>query len=160
MQYINAETSQAMSIESIVRYTWQFGLVLTGSYVYTDDYQEKLGRNISTVRPHSMTFGLMYQKRLRKVGLNAALNGQWMSKMDTYSYDDEKKTFTKEFYEPRTMCSMNMGVTLPRGIALNAGIDNLLNFKDKSADAAVQTPQKGISFVATLNINLADMFKL
>ena len=39
-------------------------------------------------------------------------------------------------------------------------IDNIFNYKDKAADSAVQLPQNGITYVATLGINISDMFKL
>ena len=58
------------------------------------------------------------------------------------------------------MCSLNAGVTLPKGISLNVGVDNLLNHKDKASDYSVQLPERGISVVGTVNINIADMFGL
>ena len=54
---------------------------------------------------------------------------------------------------------MNVGATFPRGIYVNLGIDNLFNYKDKATDSSLQTPQRGISFVGTVGLNLADMFK-
>ena len=58
------------------------------------------------------------------------------------------------------MCSLNTGVTLPKGISLNLGIDNLFNYKDKAADSSLQVPQKGISVIGTVNLNIADIFGL
>ena len=43
---------------------------------------------------------------------------------------------------------------------LNLGIDNLFNYKDKAADSSLQVPQKGISVIGTVNLNIADMFGL
>ena len=60
----------------------------------------------------------------------------------------------------RTLCSLNAGATMPKGVSVNVGIDNLFNYQDKAADSSLQLPQKGISLIGTVNINLVDMFGL
>ena len=163
MQYVNAEKAKTTAIESILRYRFGFGLILTGSYAYTDDYAEVDGRNASLVRPHAATFNAMYSHKFGKIGFNCSLNGQWGCGFDTYTRDklkDGTYVYEKNTYDARTLCSLNAGVTLPRGISLNAGIDNLFNYQDKAADSSLQVPQKGISCVGTVNINIADMFGL
>lgn len=159
-RYANAEKAKTTGIESIIRYNFDFGLMVTGSYAYTNDYQEIEGKNTSYVRPHSITFNATYSHKFGKIGTNFALNGQWFSSLDTYSIDSDTKEYTLKSFDPRTLCSLNAGLTFPRGVSFNLGIDNLFNYKDKAADSSVQVPQKGISFVGTVNINIADMFKL
>lgn len=162
-QYVNADKAKTTAIESILRYNFGKGLILTAAYAYTNDYQKVDGRNISSVRPHAVTFNAMYAKKFRKIGFNCSLNGQWSSAIDTYMRDREDDgtlTYRLHRYDARTLCTLNAGVTLPKGISLNAGIDNLFNYKDKSADSSLQVPQKGISVVGTVNINIADMFGL
>ena len=39
-------------------------------------------------------------------------------------------------------------------------VDNIFNYRDKAVDSAVQLPENGRTFVATVSINIADMFKL
>lgn len=164
MEYDNAEKAKTTSVESILRYRFGFGLTMTGSYAYTDDYTEIDGRNASTVRPHTATFSAMYFRKFGKIGFNCNFNGQWGSRFDTYTrtYNEDKKMYeySKTLYKSRTVCSVNAGVTLPKGITLNFGVDNLFNYKDKAADSSLQVPQKGISYVGTVYINIADMFKL
>lgn len=163
MQYVNAENAKTTSIESVFRYRFSFGLMLTASYVYTNDYAVVEGRNASLVRPHAMTFNAMYSRKFGKIGFNCSLNGQWGAGFDTYVRNRQKDgtyVYSKTIYDARTMCSLNTGITLPRGISLNVGVDNLFNYKDKAADSSLQVPQKGISCVGTVNINMADMFGL
>ena len=163
MEYVNAQNARAMAVEGILRYRFDFGLIMTGSYAYTNDHAKVDGWNASTARPHTATFNAMYSRKFGKIGFNCSLNGQWGCGFDTYSREeDENKNYiyVKKSYDARTLCSLNTGVTLPRGIALNFGIDNLFNYKDKSANSALQVPQKGISYIGTVNINIADMFKL
>ncbi len=101
----------------------------------------------------------VYSRKFGKIGTNFSLNGQWASRLSTYWFS---KDGSHEFvtYDARTLCSLNAGATLPKGVSLNVGIDNLLNFKDKASDISLQLPQKGISLIGTVNINLADMFGL
>lgn len=154
--YENADKAKTTGAEAILRYHWRCGLVLTGSYAYTNDYEEVNGKNTSGVRPHTATFNVMYSRKFGNIGLNCSLNGQWGCAFDRYSASSDSYVS----YESRTICSLNAGVTLPRGISLNIGADNLFDYKDKAADSSLQVPQKGISLVGTVNINIADMFKL
>lgn len=163
MQYVNAENAKTTGIECIARYRFDWGLMLTGSYAYTNDYEEVDGRNTSSVRPHSVTFNAMYTRKFGKIGFNASLNGQWASPLDTYTRnrdDTGNYTYTLTHYNGRTLCSLNAGMNLPKGISLNFGVDNIFNYKDKAADSSLQVPQKGISLVGTLRLNIADMFGL
>lgn len=155
-QYVNAENAKTTGVEAILQMRVDFGLTLTGSYAYVNDYQEIDGRNTSDIRPHSITFNAMYARKFGKIGTNFSLNGQWTSKLDTYSFSTSG-AYTLITYDARTLCTLNAGMTLPRGISLSFGVDNLFNFKDKASDSSLQLPQKGISLIGTLNINLADL---
>ncbi|NDV82988.1 TonB-dependent receptor [Bacteroides sp. 51] len=163
MQYVNAENARAMAVESILRYRFGFGLIMTGSYAYTNDYAKVDGYDASTARPHTATFNAIYSRKFGKIGFNCSLNGQWSCKFDTYSRTEDENgdyVYNKKTYDARSLWTLNTGVTLPRGIGLNFGVDNLFNYKDKAADSSLQVPQKGISYIGTVNINIADMFKL
>lgn len=159
-QYQNTDHSYTTGIESTLRMKYNCGLSLTGSYAFVDDYSEINGKNMSNVRPHSITFNASYMKKIKKVTGTITLNGQWSSQLDTYTYDSENKEMSFVTYDPRTICSLNLTIQAPRGITCGFMADNLFNYKDKAADAGIQVPQKGISFVGSLSINLADLFKL
>ncbi|RRD79280.1 TonB-dependent receptor [Tannerella forsythia] len=158
-QYTNAEHARTTSVEAIVQMRMDFGLTMTGSYAYVNDYEQVSGRNTSSVRPHSVTFNAVYSRKFGKIGMNVALNGQWASQLSTYRFlkDGTHRSVT---YDARTLCSLNTGVTMPKGVSVNVGVDNLFNYQDKAADSSLQLPQKGISLIGTVNINLADMFGL
>ena len=68
MQYVNADNAKTTALETILRYRFGFGLILTGSYAYTNDYEEVDGRNTSLVRPHTATFNAMYSHKFGKIG--------------------------------------------------------------------------------------------
>ncbi len=160
MQYVNAENAKTTGVEAILQTRLELGLTMTAAYAYVNDYEEVNGKNTSSVRPHSITFNAMYQKRFGKIACNASLNGQWTSKLDTYSFSTSDNSYSYVSYRARTLCSMNVGATFPRGISASLGVDNLFNYKDKASDSSLQLPQTGISLLATLGINLADLFGL
>lgn len=155
-KYANREQSQTTGVEAILQMRMDCGLTLTGSYAYVDDYQEVNGKNTSEIRPHSCTFSAIYARRFGKIGANLSLHGQWASALDTHSVE-ASGAYKKVTYCARTLCTLNAGATLPRGISLSVGIDNLFNFKDKASDISLQLPQKGTTVIGTVNINLADL---
>ena len=163
-EYQNTDNSKTIGVEAILRMKYGFGLCLTGSYAFVNDYAEYKGKNVSCVRPHSITFNASYMKEVGKVMGTLTLNGQWSSKLDTWSFSNDDKsqteTMTGVTYDSRTMCSLNLTLQMPRGVTCGFMVDNLFNYKDKSADAGIQVPQKGISCVGSLSVNLADLFKL
>ncbi len=159
-KYVNSEKAKTTGVEAIAQWRMNCGLTVSGSYSFVDDYQEINGKNTSSVRPHSITFNAMYRRKFGKIGANLSLNGQWASGLDTYSYSSDTNGYELVTYDARTLCTLNAGVQFPKGISLNVGIDNLFNYKDKAADSSLQLPQKGLSCVGTVSINLADMFGL
>lgn len=160
MKYMNADNAESISMEAIARIRMDCGLTLQGSYSYVHDKEEYQGYNLSLTRPHSVTFNASYSRKFGKVNTSISLNGQWSSKLHTYSYSALDETITEYNYDPRTICTLNTSASFPRGISVSLGVDNLLNYKDKSADYGIQLPQQGIGFIGTVSINLADLFKL
>lgn len=161
-EYVNAETAKTTTAEAIVSYRTLWGLVLNASYAYTQDYEEVDGHNTSTVRPHMVLFGSSYRKNLGKgYGLNATLNARWESPLSTFyrTPSEDKKTFVyvNRHFDSRLIASLNVGGTFPRGISLNLGIDNLFNHHDKASESTFQLPQRGITGLVTLRIDLADL---
>lgn len=160
MMYINSDNTKSVGMEAIARLRFDSGLSLQGAYSFVDDYQEVNGYNISKARPHSLTFNATYSRKMGKVDTSFAFNGQWTSKLNTYELDTDTNIMTQKNYRARTICSFNTCARFPRGISVSLGIDNLLNYKDKSADSEIQLPQQGIGFIGTVSLNLADLFKL
>ena len=157
-QYFNADHATTAGLDLTAQMRLDFGLTMKTSYSFVKDYEESEGYNTSSVRPHSMTFNVLYTRKIGKVRTNAALNGRWISGVDAWFKDDE---FEKTSYNSRTICSINLSGQFPRGFNLGFQIDNLFDFEDKkiSSDASL-TPERGISFSGTLGINISELFKL
>ena len=157
MKYMNADDAESLSMEAIARVKMPCGVMLQGAYSYIHEKEEYNGYNLTMSRPHSVTFHASYSRKCGKIGTSVAFNGQWSSWLHTYSYDSTHQTLTEYRYAPRTICTLNTSVSFPRGITAGVGVDNLFNYQDKSADYGIQLPQQGISFVATVSVNLADL---
>ena len=160
MKYVNALNVKTTGVEVTANYKLPFGLRFSGGYSYVYDYDERDGYNMSWVRPHSARLSSVYKHRFGKTTESVAFNTSWVSSITRYAYSSSDKTYTKTEYDPRTLCSLNLRSELPRGIAIGLMVDNIFNYRDKAVDSAVQLPENGRTFVATVSINIADMFKL
>lgn len=160
MKYVNALNVKTTGVEVTANYKLPFGLCFSGGYSYVYDYDERDGYNMSWVRPHSARLSSVYKHRFGKTTESVAFNTSWVSSITRYAYSSSDKTYTKTKYDPRTLCSLNLQSELPRGIAIGLMVDNIFNYRDKAVDSAVQLPENGRTFVATVSINIADMFKL
>ena len=160
MKYVNALNVKTTVVEVTANYKLPFGLRFSGGYSYVYDYDERDGYNMSWVRPHSARLSSVYKHRFGKTTESVAFNTSWVSSITRYAYSSSDKTYTKTKYDPRTLCSLNLRSELPRGIAIGLMVDNIFNYRDKAVDSAVQLPENGRTFVATVSINIADMFKL
>ena len=160
MKYVNALNVKTTGVEVTANYKLPFGLRFSGGYSYVYDYDERDGYNMSWVRPHSARLSSVYKHRFGKTTESVAFNTSWVSSITRYAYSSSDKTYTKTKYDPRTLCSLNLRSELPRGIAIGLMVDNIFNYRDKAVDSAVQLPENGCTFVATVSINIADMFKL
>ena len=156
MKYVNALNVKTTGVEVTANYKLRF----SGGYSYVYDYDERDGYNMSWVRPHSARLSSVYKHRFGKTTESVAFNTSWVSSITRYAYSSSDKTYTKTKYDPRTLCSLNLRSELPRGIAIGLMVDNIFNYRDKAVDSAVQLPENGRTFVATVSINIADMFKL
>ena len=160
MKYVNALNVKTTGVEVTANYKLPFGLRFSGGYSYVYDYDERDGYNMSWVRPHSARLSSVYKHRFGKTTESVAFNTSWVSSITRYAYSSSDKAYTKTKYDPRTLCSLNLRSELPRGIAIGLMVDNIFNYRDKAVDSAVQLPENGRTFVATVSVNIADMFKL
>lgn len=158
-QYHNIKDGTKSGVDIMAQLRFGFGLNVQGSYAYVNAHEKTGGRNTSTARPHSLTFGANYSRKIGQVKLSGSLNGRWMSEIDVW-YKSSGNYVLKAF-DPFMVCNLNLAGSFPGGFKVIFGIDNLLNFKEKnvSTDTSV-FPQRGIGFTGTLSVNVADLFKL
>lgn len=159
-QYYNMKDGKKSGLDVMANLRFPCGLTLQGSYAYVEAHEKMDGYNTSTARPHSLTFGGNYTRKVGQIRLSANISGRWMSKVETW-YKNTNGNYVMEAYDPFSVCNVAIAGNFPRGVKLVLGIDNFLNFKENnvSTDTSV-FPQRGIGFTATLSVNVADLFKL
>jgi outer membrane receptor for ferrienterochelin and colicins len=153
---VNADKARATGLDLTARARFPFGLTLRGSYAHVDDHDEIDGRDRSSVRPRSATFHAGYDRRLgKKSSARVALDGRWMCAVNTWSLDTATGLFSYRKNAARNTWKLNLAADLPFGITLNAGIDNIFNFKDKnvSGDTYASLSQ-GTDFMLSLAVRL------
>lgn len=168
MMWDNADSVKTFGIEATANYKFRFGLQLAGAYTYITDFNQKNGYNLSWIRPHSAKLSAIYSKRWGNTLQTVSFYTNWVSALTSYTYKRNKdkqtgkivESFTREDFDARTLCSLNLRSQLPYGITIGVMIDNLFNYQDKAVDSGLQFPQNGRTFVATLSLNIADLLKL
>ena len=158
MSYVNADSARTYGVDVNTQVRLPFDVTLKGSYSYVNDKTEIDGRNSSQVRPHSATIRAEYRKKLGAVRTTTGISGRWMGKVDAWSYNSTLGMYSKRTYDSRAIWRLNMAAQFPRGMNLNVGVENLFNFKDKNVSGdSYASLTRGTEFVATLNINIADL---
>ncbi|MFI3298018.1 MAG: TonB-dependent receptor [bacterium] len=161
-QYYNAENASTGGVDVATQYRLKFGLTLKASYSYVNCFEELNGYNVSSTRPHSANINAQYSFKIGKyINTNVAFNGRWVSSVNAWYEDSSTGEMTYTTYDSRTICGANIGFKFPRGINCIFQVDNIFDFEDAniSSDATL-IPERGISCSGTININVADLFKL
>lgn len=120
--YVNERGVKVSGIDFTGRYRTHFGLGLTASYAYLHMAGRIIDSQFSQPRPHSATWRVDYELRpCSDYGLYAALTGRWLS-----------APFSKyETGGAYSLTSFTLRQSLPLGLGLNFGIDNLLNYRPR-----------------------------
>ncbi len=161
LQYINSDHRRTTGVEVSARYAQVKGMLFHATYNFIDDYNRREGYNLSTTRPHALTFGASYRHKCStRLHLTGSLNGHWGARFTSYSYLSEEKAYARYAYPARTFCSLNLSASLPRhGVTAGVLIDNLFDHRDRATVATVQLPDLGRSVAVNLKADLATLFR-
>lgn len=159
--YKNADgISEIFGVDVNLQVRLPLNIMLRGAYSYVNDKSEIDGRNFSMLRPHTLVCGASYNRKIGKYVINAGLNGRWMSGISLWSdiTINNQSALVTTNYAPQMIWKLNAGCSLPRGINLNLGIDNLFNTRSKNvSNDAYALLTRGIEFVANVSINIAEL---
>lgn len=139
-QYVNMGKAKIFSTEFTISHRFNKNLSLKGTYAYVHD---DLGKR-STVRPHTATFRADYTSSFfKKYNPAISFSGKYFSGMDIYGTgditetDDETgidKEVSEEYkvrYDGYSVWRLTLTQPLPFNLSLNAGINNLFDYKTK-----------------------------
>ena len=157
--YKNAQKAKTYGFDVNAQVRLPFDLTLRGTYSYVNDDEKVQGKRSSYIRPHTAVMQAEYSRRFGKCRAYLGLNGRWMAATDYWSYSSRRKSMYKMELESRMLWKLNAGCYFPRGIALNVGVDNLFNARDKNInyDVYSATLTRGTEFVANLSVNIAEL---
>ena len=138
--YRNLGKAKILGVELGISQQLRSNILLKASYTYVHD---DLGKK-STERPHTATFRVDYTSRFfRKYNPTLSFSGKYFSSMDTYGNEDiseidENTGMTsittdeyKIHYDGYSVWRLTYAQPLPYRFTLNAGINNLFDYKTK-----------------------------
>lgn len=151
--YDNIGKATVYGIDVNVNYKVLSALRLKLAYAWVRDIAEDRGRNISNTRPHSATFQADYGFKIGKSENSLVLTGRGLGKLEMYTWDTQAESFYKLKYPAYMNWRLNLSSRLPYGLAVNVGVDNILNYKAKVATFN-SSMSPGITFNAGISWNL------
>ena len=139
-QYINVGDAKILSTEFTIQHRFCIQFQIRGSYAYVHD---NLKRS-SIIRPHSATARIDYTSAFfKKYNPMISFSGKYFSGMNIYGSGDVTETdsetgietesteYYKVKYDPYSIWRLTYSQALPFNITLNAGINNLFDYKPK-----------------------------
>lgn len=159
--YVNIDKAKVSGIDANLAVKCPYGFTLRTAYSYVRDRQMQDGRNLSSTRPHTATFGLSYDyaARSKKYELNVTLTGRILSRVNTW----QTSSSSADGYEPLnypayTLWRLAVTQHLFGAYSLNAGVDNLFNYKPDKVTAANTPITSGTTFFVGVSAYIDRIF--
>lgn len=154
--YSNVDNARIYGADVNIRVQVVKSFAVKGGYAYVNDRQLVDGFNTSATRPHSATVRFEYNFEAWRCPVTLGLNGRWLSGVSTWSQVNNN-TYEETRYEGYSIWKINAVGRLPRGIRVNAGVNNLFNYKPSvvTYNAGIT---RGITFFAGLSVALDEIF--
>ncbi len=160
MVYTNMSPLQIGGIDATAAMKLDCGIGARISYVYTHEKAERGKPVLSGTRPHTMTAKVNYGHDWKNYGLDVALTGRFLSKVQTdqFTTDGDFETTIKKTYPGYTIWKLNLTQKIWKGIHLSTIIDNLFNYRPDNYYNNSPTTT-GTTFSIGLSMNIEEFFK-
>lgn len=156
-RYENIAHSSLAGLDANLAVKCPYGISLKAAYAYVYEDLKKNGKNISGTRPHSATIGINYELTKKNYVLNVALNGRYLSKLDTNEESVTDNTLSAVHYPGYQSWRLVVTQSLFRAFTLQLSVDNLFNYKPEYY--SINSPiSPGTTFLAGLSININELF--
>lgn len=156
--YTNVSKSKLAGLDANLAVKCPYGFTVKAAYAYVHENVKQNGYNVSSTRPHSATLGLNYEYSRKNYDLNVALNGRFLSKLDTNEANSTGDTFTPVHYSGYQNWKITVSQHLFRAYLLQATVDNIFNYKPDII-AANSPMSPGTTFMVGLSVNIDEVFK-
>lgn len=158
--YTNISNIKISGAEANASAKYPCGLSARLSYAYTHENIKKGQPVISSTRPHTATVRLEYDKHWKNYAFNIALNGRFLSKVNTeeYTSNTSYEETEKVTYPAYTMWKLTLSQKVWKGVDMTLAVDNLFNYVP-SRYYNNSPATKGTTFSAGLSLNIEQLFK-
>lgn len=130
MLYTNISQVKISGVDANASVKYPCGISGRISYAYTHEHIKKGEPFVSQTRPHTATARIEYDKKWKDYAFNLALNGRFLSKVNTEEYtsntsygETEKKT-----YPSYMIWKLSLSQKIGKGVNVTVAVDNLFNY--------------------------------
>ena len=134
LMYTNVANQKIVGADANIQMRHNKGFGVKASYAFVRNIVGQGQPNITTSRPHSLTWRLDYDRQFSDTyGLNVALLGRFLSAVTITEYTSTLLDKTnKQHYEGYSIWKLNISQRFSKGITLNCALDNIFNYKPQS----------------------------
>lgn len=128
--YTNISNIDIAGAEANASVKYPCGLGARLSYAYTHEHIKKKEPVISQTRPHTATARLEYDKKWKNYAFNIALNGRFLSKVNTeeYTSNTSYEETQKVTYPSYMIWKLTLSQKIWKGMNLTLAVDNLFDY--------------------------------
>lgn len=155
--YTNVDKSQLAGLDANLAIKCPYGFSVKAAYAYVYEDLKVNDVNVSSTRPHSATLGINYEFEHKNYQLNVALNGRFLSKLNTFQENSDGTEFTPIHYPGYQTWKLVVTQHLFRAYTLQATVDNLFNYQPKfySGNSPISP---GTTFMVGLSVDIDEIF--
>lgn len=160
MFYTNISQVKIAGIDANASAKYPCGISARLSYAYTHEYIKRGEPYISATRPHTATARIEYDKKLKNYSFNIALNGRFLSEVNTeeYTSNTSYEQTEKVTYPSYMIWKLSLTQKIWKGINVTAAVDNLFNYVPSYYyNNSPSTP--GTTVSAGISLDIDQLFK-
>lgn len=158
--YMNISNIDIAGAEANASVKYPCGLGARLSYAYTHERIQKGEPVISQTRPHTATARLEYDKKWKNYAFNIALNGRFLSKVNTeeYTSNTSYEETQKVTYPSYMIWKLTLSQKIWKGMNLTVAVDNLFDYVP-SHYYNNSPSTSGTTVSAGLSLNIDQLFR-
>lgn len=156
--YANIDKSKLAGLDANLAVKCPYGFTVKAAYAYVYEDLKQNGVNVSSTRPHSATLGINYEFERKNYRLNIAVNGRFLSELNTNEANSDGTEFTPVHYPGYQTWKLVVTQNLFRAYTLQATVDNIFNYQPKFF-AGNSPISPGTTFMVGLSVNIDEIFK-
>lgn len=134
LKYANVGNQKICAADLTLQLRHQGGLGVKLAYAFVKNIVPEGSTDLTTARPHSLTWRIDYDRRLAKnYRLAAALSGRFLSSVDAAEFTAASLTNARTLhYEAYSLWKLTLSQHFGKNFTLNLAADNIFNYKPRN----------------------------